>query len=293
MKQKIWIALLVTVSLIALTIIYLLIVYSNNNTSLNLANLEKTDALKKEDSSLIINLESSSLAKLDTPDVNNLTDIINTSTIPGPSTSTKLISKEVLKLENNILYNVPFTSQAPSGDWSDIRLQNACEEASVLMAISWAQGKDFTADEAEEKILAMAEYQLKNYGHFHDTSAQDTLNRIIKGYFNNDTAKIKFDIETIDIKNELARGNIVIIPVDGRKLQNPYFTPPGPIEHMIVVIGFDYGSNEFIVNDPGTKRGNKIQYSEKIISEAMQDYPSGYHLPIEEVVKAMIIISPS
>jgi len=282
MKQVIWIALSVTTSLVTLTIIYLLIVYSNSNVFFSLTNLEKTTVLDKKINIGVTNIEIKNLVTADISE--NEVD----STTPT-STSAELVSST----EHNILYDVPFTPQAPSGNWSDIRIQNGCEETTALMAISWAQGKSFTPEEAEKEIIAIAEYQLENYNHFHDSSAQDTLDRIIRGYFNYDNAEVKFNINTSDIQNELAEGNIIIVPVNGQKLKNPYFTPPGPIEHMIVIIGFDQESRKFIVNDPGTKRGNKIQYSEEIISSAMRDYPTGYHLPIENIVKAMIVVRPN
>ena len=34
-----------------------------------------------------------------------------------------------------VLLNVPFTSQAPFGEWSDPRHQDGCEEAAALMAV--------------------------------------------------------------------------------------------------------------------------------------------------------------
>ena len=36
---------------------------------------------------------------------------------------------------------VPFTSQAPSGQWDNPVYQDGCEEAAALMAVYWAEGK--------------------------------------------------------------------------------------------------------------------------------------------------------
>ena len=52
---------------------------------------------------------------------------------------------------------VPFTSQAPTGQWSDERQQDGCEEASALMAMYWVQGKSLSSQEALTKILAISD----------------------------------------------------------------------------------------------------------------------------------------
>lgn len=288
MMKKVLIILLVIIFIITIIVIYLLIALLNNNNYLSSVNFGTDDFLNKNLNSLKVSPGKEKLAKKNILEVK--VDLPTTSPNTSSSSATESVSQEVFHLENDILYDVPFTSQAPRGDWSDIRMQNGCEEAVALMAISWARGKNFTTEEAEAQIIAMSEYQLENYNHFHDTSTKDTLARIIKGYFNFTKADLRVNIDTNDIKFELAQGNVVIIPVNGQKLQNPYFTPPGPIEHMILVIGFNQDLEEFVVHDPGTKRGKAMRYSEEIIFLAMQDYPSGYHLPIEDVKTAMIVV---
>src|SRR3989344_7509187 len=92
------------------------------------------------------------------------------------STSTPRISPRTSipnKLRDRVLLNVPFTPQAPFGDWGDSRQQDGCEEASALMAMRWVQGRGLSKDEALKEILAISDYETATYGHFHDTSAQD------------------------------------------------------------------------------------------------------------------------
>jgi len=191
-----------------------------------------------------------------------------------------------------VLHNVPFTSQAPSGDWDNIIFQQGCEETSMLMAMLWVQNKKFiNVRDAEIAISAISNFSQKNYGEFRDTSIEDTA-IIMKDYFDYQNIEVQNDVSAGDIKRELARGNLVIVAVNGQKVGNPFYTPPGPLQHMLVVKGYDEARKEFITNDPGTRRGASFRYKEDVLEGALQDYVTGYKEPISEVRKAMIIVKP-
>jgi hypothetical protein len=193
---------------------------------------------------------------------------------------------------DKVLFDVPFTPQAPFGNWEDVRQDYGCEEASILMVMYWALDKDYkdlTPQKALEEIVAMAEFEEKNYGHFHDTSTQDTL-KVLKDYFNYDNAYIEFDIEVKNIKSQLAQGNLVIVPIDGTRVNNPYYTPPGPFVHMIVIIGYNEDTQEFITHDPGTKNGKAYRYSYDVLKGALMDYKTGLQEPISEIKTAMLVV---
>lgn len=211
------------------------------------------------------------------------------------NTQNELIKENqpLAKISEVILYDVPFTPQAPLGNWSDTRQQNACEEASVLMAMRWVEGRGLTLDAAEKEIIKISEFQLKNYGHFHDTSASDTIFRIFENYFAYSNIELKTDVSIEDIKIELSRGNLVIAPMNGQKLNNPFYVSPGPLQHMIVIIGYNEETNEFITNDPGTRRGKGFRYSQNNFYESMQDYPTGFHEPITKINKVIIVVKPN
>lgn len=204
--------------------------------------------------------------------------------------TTPAVSKQSF---NSASIIVPFTAQAPTGNWDDPLYQSGCEEASVLMAMSWVQGRttNFTPQEALQEIKKLADFQLENYGHFHDRSAMDTA-ELIKDYFDHQGVEVKDDITAEDIKTALSEGNIVIVPADGRKLSNPYYVPPGPLEHMLVIKGYDAATQQFITNDPGTKRGENFRYADHVLLAAIRDYPTGYHEPITEEKKVMIVVKP-
>jgi hypothetical protein len=190
-----------------------------------------------------------------------------------------------------INFLVPFTSQAPFGEWDNPIFQDGCEEASSLMAISWARGEALNPEKAKTEIMAAADYEKENYGEFRDTSAADTLERIVKGYFKYEKAEVKNNISADNIISELKNGNLVILLMNGQLLDNPYYTPPGPDRHNIVVIGYDEETGEFITNDPGTKHGAGFRYNKDILFKAIRDYPTGYHKSIERIEKNMIIVS--
>ncbi|MGB0757294.1 MAG: C39 family peptidase [Patescibacteria group bacterium] len=192
--------------------------------------------------------------------------------------------------EKSVLYDVPFTSQSPTGEWEDIRQQNACEEASVLMAMAWVQGEQLPdTEKVKERLLEIDAYENEQYGAHLDTSASDVIDYIFNGYYAYENVSLK-KVESVDnIITSLQEG-LVIIPADGRALYNPHFTDGGPERHMLVVIGYDNDTNEFITNDPGTKFGKDFRYTSDVLFNAIRDYETGYHVPIVEQRKVMIVV---
>ena len=198
--------------------------------------------------------------------------------------------KEEIIEEKNVLLNVPFASQAPFGNWDDPRKQDGCEEAAVIMAMAWVNGEELGLEYIDSEINLISAYEEETIGNYHDASAFDVSEIIFKGYYKYDDIEVKYDIDKEDIKKELFKGNLVIVPANGQKLGNPNYTPPGPTTHSLVVIGYDIDLKEFITNDPGTRRGEKYRYNEDVLENALLDYPTGDHEEIKEEKTAMIII---
>lgn len=211
--------------------------------------------------------------------------------VAAPVTPTPTASTPTAISSSATSLSVPFISQAPLGNWADQRQEAGCEEASVLMAMLWVRGKKSIAPlDAESQIITISDWEQKMYGEYRDTKAQDTIDRIFKGYFGYSNVELKENITTTDIKAELERGNMVIVPVNGRKLRNPFYVPPGPIQHNILIRGYDSATKEFITNDSGTRRGEKYRYAEDVLYNALQDYPTGNHEIIFSVEKVMIVV---
>lgn len=192
-----------------------------------------------------------------------------------------------------LIPNVPFTSQAPFAEWKNPRFQEGCEEASSLMAVYWVRNLSLDKNKAKEEIIAMSAYEAEKWDGAADTSAKDTALRIITGYFNFTNYEIKEDISLSDIKSELLKGNLVIVPANGRALNNPHFTAPGPDRHMIVIRGYDDNLGTFITNDPGIKEGELYTYPQQLFFDAIRDYPTGTNVPIVGDKKVMIVVKKS
>lgn len=190
----------------------------------------------------------------------------------------------------SVQYAVPFTSQAPTGEWGKSAFQDGCEEASTLMVWMARTGTKLTREEAKTKLLDMAEFQEKKIGHGVDTDGVTTDTILLQEYFGiTDSELIAYDFTLTELKLALKRG-LVIVPTNGRALKNPNFTSPGPLQHMLVITGYDMATQEFITNDPGTRKGEGYRYPEQVLYAAIREYPTGKHLAIETSRKAMIVV---
>lgn len=193
------------------------------------------------------------------------------------------------KEENEVVFVV----QAPKGQWENELFQDACEEASVLMAGSWLIGskQKFSKDEATRELEKMFAFERENYGQAYDLSAKDTA-QFLRDYYKTQDVTVIYDITTHDIVRALADGKIVIVPSNGQKLGNPYFTAPGPERHMLVITGYDQKKQEYITNDPGTRRGAGFRYDYDTLIAAVRDYPTGHKELITEEKTVMIVVGP-
>ncbi len=193
---------------------------------------------------------------------------------------------------SNFIIPVPFTSQAPLGEWSDERQQDGCEEASVVMAMAWVNGeKTIAKAEWLKRILALSDFEEEKYGEYRDVALKDMVSWMFNDYFGYEKIAIKPVASSSAILRELERGNIVLIPTNGRALKNPNFKSPGPEEHMILIKGYDYKMEQFITNDPGTRLGENYRYSPTVIFNAIRPYETGYKLPFPKVlVREMIVV---
>ncbi|MDP2934608.1 MAG: C39 family peptidase [bacterium] len=189
-----------------------------------------------------------------------------------------------------ILLDVPFLAQAPLGQWENPIYQNACEEASLFTAILWVRGvKSISKEDVTEELKKFADFEIEKYNNFYDHSTADTA-QIMKDYFGYYNIEVREDISAEDIIEELKIGNLVIVPINGQILKNPFYTPPGPDRHMLPIIGYDFETEEFITNDVGTRHGEKFRYKKDNLEASIRDYPTGHKEPIAEIKKPMIVI---
>ena len=167
-----------------------------------------------------------------------------------------------------LIYDVPFASQAPFANWNS-PFDEACEEASMIMVDRYYRGLSLTNSLMNSEIIKIIDWQT-NRGYRVDLTAKETKDVLLD--FFGLTSRLLVDPTLDDIKKELDQGNLILVPAAGRELGNPYFTPPGPIYHMLVIVGYDDNTQEFITNDPGTKRGEKFRYHYQTLLNANHNW---------------------
>lgn len=180
----------------------------------------------------------------------------------------------VCGIPSKIFISVPFTPQAPFGFW-DKTYNEACEEASLIMVDSHFSEKKLLKDRARKEILSLVKFQEKMFGGHYDLTIKQTAS-LYSAYFKKNNFKIESDSTIDNILNELSKGHLIVAPMAGRLLGNPYFKKPGPVYHMIVIIGYDLFKKEFITNDPGTRRGKNYRYSFETIKKSLHDWTGNY-----------------
>ena len=216
------------------------------------------------------------------------------------------------KLPEKVRQKVPFTTQAPFSKWDELH-EESCEEASLIMLKYYNDRKvenpafagqesglsKIPKAEAEKEIQKLIKYQIEKYGDYFDTDAKTTKG-IGEDFYRLKNLKIieKFTIQ--DLKKELAQGNIILVPTAGRELGNPNFTPPGPLYHNLVIIGYDdkqtvdsaghKAQGVFITNDPGTRRGQNYKYNQQTLYQAIHDFPGDVHKILEGPKRAIVLI---
>jgi hypothetical protein len=171
------------------------------------------------------------------------------STTPPTTTPTK----------TTLNLSVPFTPQAPRGNWDTIHNED-CEEASSIMANAYFNGPHNTKLDAtyvEGQLTKLTDWEMKNFGYNLDISSEETI-KMIEANFGLH-AKIVTDFSEDTIKKELQQNHIVLLPVNGQLIANPNYKAPGPKYHVLLIRG--YTSSSIITNDSGTRNGLNYSYS--------------------------------
>lgn len=167
------------------------------------------------------------------------------------------------------LINIHFYSQAPLGQW-DAFHEDMCEEASVLNAALYLQDKKISNEDFEDRLQEMQEAEKKEIGEWKSTTIAQTKQFSDSYFAGKIRSKIVDNPSIENIEVEVAAGHPVVVPLAGRDIGNPNFTPPGPIYHMLVVKGYD--ATNFITNDVGTRKGNSYTYKKEVIMKNMHDW---------------------
>lgn len=198
-------------------------------------------------------------------------------TVGGKSPVDKLKILETPKVPEkklaDVFLNIPYVNEAPfgvfSGPW-----KNACEEASITMAEAYYTGKKTVSINEAEKFMSML-FEKENilYGSNSNSDAARTAEIINK--YSSYGAFIKENPTIEEIKSEINQNRPVITPNYGFGLKNPNipFLPSGSSYHMVVIIGYNDGTREFITNDSGDgKTGAGYRYGYDLFMSAIRDY---------------------
>ena len=170
-------------------------------------------------------------------------------------------------LPDRVVLNVPFYSQAPFAVWDSLH-KETCEEASLHMVRDYYLKESQNLEQQDKSLIDYVNWQTKQ-GYKFDITLKE-LADTAADYYGFSGYKIINNPTIEEIKREIAAGRPVIAPAAGRLLDNPYFTAPGPIYHMLVIKGYD--KTGFITNDPGTRRGKDFHYSYQNLYNAIHDW---------------------
>ena len=193
-----------------------------------------------------------------------------------PSTEkpkTELAPKTAEKKIADLVLEVPYVNEAPQGVFTG-PWKNACEEASISMVEGYYLGKKtIKKNEAEEFMSMLFEKENILHGSNSNSDAARTIEIINKYYsygaFINENPTIE------EIKSEINQGRPVLTPNYGFGLENPNipFLLSGSSYHMVVVIGYNDETREFITNDSGdAKTGAGYRYGYDLFMLAIRDY---------------------
>lgn len=185
----------------------------------------------------------------------------------------------------SIRIDLPFASQAPTGDWSD-PYQEACEEASLIIVHKYLSKAPLNAEIMQQSILDLTSWEQTN-GYPQDVTITE-LSTIAREHFGYDSTIFEGTNVSVErIEQELAHGNPIIVPLAGQDIGNPYFSGEGPPYHMLVIVGYD--DKNFLTHDVGTRRGEYYKYEKSIIMNAIHDW-TGNKETIRNGEKRMLVV---
>jgi len=231
----------------------------------------------------ILSKKSAQAPVIEKTEVTQNTPVDNSAEQKTNSTVENVSSEK--NIPDKISISVPFTIQAPFANWDALH-EETCEEASLIMLKYYLDKKNLTPDIAEKEIQKMVKFEIKNYGDYKDSDAQQIV-KLAADFYGIKNLKVIYDFQKEDLKKYLAEGAPVIVPAAGRLLGNPNFTAPGPLYHNLVLVGYD--GDTIITNDPGTRKGSQYTYNVDVLYNAIHDFP-GKPENITQGRKAMIVL---
>lgn len=176
--------------------------------------------------------------------------------------------EESTVIKDSAILPVPFTLQGPLNNLNIH--EESCEEAAGLMYHYYLE-EQYTFNgstvippqKANDEMIAMKNWQVKNYGLEPDLSIEK-LGLFMREYYGYNYKTFK-NITRDDIRREVSAGNPVLVPVMTHSLKNPMYGRENTY-HILVIKG--YNAQNVITNDAGV-RGENQEYSWDILFSAI------------------------
>lgn len=192
---------------------------------------------------------------------------INTDFEQGVEEATKDIMVQNYPESLNI--EMPFYAQAPTGDWG-MPYQEACEEASVLLAANLFFQRNWSLAEFDKQIQDIVEWEIEKFGAYEHTDVDQTV-IMAEEYLGLKTNVVE-NPDFADLQKAIVGGRLIIAPFAGKQLGNPHFTNGGPTYHMFLIKGFDAEKNQVVAHEVGTRHGENYVYDWGVIESSLHDW---------------------
>ncbi len=197
-------------------------------------------------------------------------------------------------LPERLLLQVPYTTQAPLGNWA--QHQESCEEATLsMLAAYWQRDTAVVIDphSADATIAALVSWQVQRWGS-EDDLTDTRLGELAKQYYGYGYRIVPNDPQAV--REQIAAGRPLIAGVRTHGLGNPNY--PGysnhyeqqgwSVPHFVLVIGYD--SDGVWLNDPGITKGRGYHITWAQLTHAIDDLNQNH--PALSQGQVLLVVGP-
>jgi hypothetical protein len=196
-----------------------------------------------------------------------------------------------VSLPQAVILKVPFTTQAPLGNWA--QRQHTCEEASLLMVDRYLRG-DHSTGTIDGRTADAGINQITVWKPAVDLEIHQ-IGALAKRYMG--WADQVMPATRIAMKQQLALGRPLIVGVRTHGLGNAnypgfrtHFEQTGySVSHYLVVVGYDT-NDSFILNDPGISKGHGWHIKFDQLMHAIDDLDQAY--PSLNAGRVFLVLAP-
>ena len=197
-------------------------------------------------------------------------------------------------LPEHLLLQVPYTTQAPIGNWA--QRQHTCEEANLAMLSAyWQHDPSVVIDtqRADATISALVSWQVQQWGSKDDLTPT-RLGELAKQYYGYGYMLVPNDPQVV--REQIAAGHPLIAGVRTHGLGNAnypgysnHFEEQGwSVSHYVLVIGYD--TDGVWLNDPGITKGRGYHITWAQLAHAIDDLTQ--HQPALSEGQVLLVAGP-